>query len=238
MIWNHDNARERLARRAKELCPEQASAPGIFGGYCTGVRCKAMPERKSVEIQGIATTGSIDQSGEVIVPDGGDWSPLLMHKSIFADHFYGLADRVGTLRWIKRQGKGWEFAFTLTQNGSAASANILAIAEEDALSFSVGFIPLEWGVPTTPEVKAYGPCEIIHRRWIGFEISVVAMPCNLDCVGGRIHDQMDSTRAARLAAMVTKGMIDPRALTVPSREFVVHRAPLVVAPAPFIVTRG
>jgi len=206
-----------LRARAKRAVGRDVDRVGTISNNCCEVRTKANGNR--LEVRCVATTDRIDSVKEVVLPGGIDWAPLRLHKRIFADHWYGMGDVVGTFRAIdlfpdKMNPKGWRVSFDLMPDDYSETVRQARImAEQSAIAMSIGFIPLEWGAPTGDEAKRYPGAEIITRKAIGFEISVVTMPCNLDAIGGGIV--ADTSKAAVYRGMVAKGLISGRGFTLP-----------------------
>jgi hypothetical protein len=139
-------------------------------------------------LDGIATTGSIDQDEEVVVPDGGDWSlfgPQGQYKSLYTDHFYGSSSVVATVREVKRvRGKpdGWRIiAQFMPDDFGEHVKQARMLAERKALGLSIGFQASDRSAPSSDEKAKYPGARSVVRRWKVFEVSTTPMPCNLDC---------------------------------------------------------
>jgi len=210
-----------LRARAKRYLPslKDSDRVGVRAGFC--LETKATHNNGGrLDVECIATTNRVDSVGEVILPEGGSWAPLEAHKSIFGDHWYGIGDKVGSFRSIslypdRMNPKGWKLRFSLLPADYSELVNQCRIlAEEKAIAMSIGYIPTEWGNPTPDEAKRFPGVEIVTRKWVGFEVSVVAMPCNLDAVGGGWAS--DETKADDIRRLVHKGRLSGRSLHVPA----------------------
>ena len=209
-----------MIERARKFCPtfKAGDRVGVRAGWAKAVSVKDNQGRMEVEC--IATTNRVDSVGEVILPEGGSWAPLEAHKSIFGDHWYGLGDKVGSFRSISLYPNaanpvGWKVRFSLLPADYSELVNQCRIlASENQISMSIGYFPTEWGAPSPAEAKRFPGAEIITRKWVGFEISVVAMPCNLDAVGGGLA--IDETKADDIRRLVHKGLLSGRSLRVPA----------------------
>lgn len=186
---------------------------GIRDG-CTSVvlkRKKDSTQEEDYELQGVATTGSVDQDEEVVVPDGGDWSLMVgdkaRYKSIYTDHWYGTPSVVATVRWVKRtvSPNGWEIrAKMMPDDYGEPVKQARMLLERGAAGLSIGFMALDRGAPTPEEKAKYPGARSIVRKWKVFEVSVTPMPCNLDC--GATILRGDSGKAAEAAELVSKGL--------------------------------
>jgi hypothetical protein len=144
-------------------------------------------------LDGIATTGSVDQDEEVVVPGGGDWSlfgPTGRYKSLYSDHFYGSSSVVATVREVKRMAgrvDGWRIiAQFMPDDFGEHVVQAKMLAERGALGLSIGFMATDRGAPTPAEKSAYPGARSIVRAWKVFEVSTTPMPCNLDCGGSTL----------------------------------------------------
>lgn len=218
---------ERLAAlkaRAKRTLGHDVDRVGLIAGYCREVKARNPGVKANggrMEVQALVTTDRVDSVREVVIPSGIDWSVLKAHKRVFADHWYGLGDVVGTFRWIEPSTNpaGWKMAFDLLPDEYSETVRQARImAEEGAIATSIGYIPTDWGAPTGDEAKRYPGVEIVTRKAIGFEVSVVAMPCNLDAVGGMAVATEDGAKADRLRELVCKGRLSGKGLRMPEAK--------------------
>lgn len=162
-------------------------------------------------LDGIATTGSIDQDEEVVLPGGGDWSlfgPQGRYKALYSDHFYGSSSVVATVREVKRMtGKadGWRIiAQFMPDDFGDHVVQAKMLAERGALGLSIGFMATDRSGPTPGEKAMYPGARSIVRAWKVFEVSTTPMPCNLDCGANALY--VDDSKATAVAELVTKGL--------------------------------
>lgn len=132
----------------------------------------------------VANTASIDCDNEVVVPEGADMTYLGRNAKVFVDHRYDINSMVGGIRngYPKLVDGAWHVKFGVRR--SDLGDQILRDAEDFGLGVSIGFDALEAGPPTEDELKAYGKgreFRSIVRKWHWIELSVTAMPCNVDC---------------------------------------------------------
>lgn len=133
---------------------------------------------------GVATTDSVDLDREVVLPDGADRAYLDRNKAVFADHNYESLSHIGTIRNIWREGNGWKYSVNLFHGLRHPLADdMYAKAQQGGIGASIGFQALEWGKPTVEEAKRYPRAKTIIRKWAWIELSLTAMPANLDCQG-------------------------------------------------------
>lgn len=183
------------------------------------------------ELDGIATTGSLDQDEEVVVPGGGDWSlltdPKSRYKSLYTDHYYGTSNVVATVRWVKRATfpDGWQIrARFMPDDYGEHVKQTRMLAERGALGLSIGFQALDRGAPDASEKAKYPGARSVVRKWKVFEVSTTPMPCNLDCGASMLW--VDDGKAAQVGELVSKGLAPEWAskrFVRPARRVVVCR---------------
>lgn len=183
------------------------STAGLVGmSFRDGLAVKAL--NGGYEIEGLATTEDVDCDDEVILADGLDWKVFETYRTIYADHELGLRNAVATLRSVTRvRGvkNGWLMrARLMSTHLFQDAARVLELAQNGALGFSVGVVPLDRGPATNEEKRIYPKANSIIRKASVFEVSATAMPCNLACGGVRV--MADEGKVAKLSEMVTKGM--------------------------------
>lgn len=149
-----------------------------------------------VDIVCVATTDDVDLDGEVVLPDGADWTYLQKNKSIFLDHSYGSAQAVAKLRSVYRKDNGWGFRATLIGDEMDENRRVVYnLAKAGLLAASIGFTVKEAGTPTPAEQARYPGVEYVIRKWQGIEISYTAMPCNVACRTSELIYGDDGKRA-------------------------------------------
>lgn len=190
-----------------------------------GAKVKVGAERL---ISGVATTDDIDLDTEVVVQGGCDASYFTRNKSVFLDHIYTMDKAVGRLRSQSlrhdKDGRIVARSIQVHVRTGGLGDDVLAVAKEIGIGFSIGFNATEFGAPTDDEVKMYGkggvrPQRII-REWEWLETSFTCLPCNVSCqVDGA--GSVDDSKAGDLSRMVAKGMIrldSAEALGLPRRK--------------------
>jgi len=173
------------------------------------------------DIISLITTDDMDQSDEVVSPEGADWSYLIANGKVFADHNYGLNSAVGTLREgfpqaypSKMMPKAWKARARIYDKPGMKQLgdDILYMARTGGVGVSIGFEPMEYGSPTIEETKAIKAAgkpvpRTIHRKWMGLEFSYTAFPCNVNCQGVACTAPDTEKRMQAVDEMVVKGMI-------------------------------
>lgn len=157
------------------------------------------------ESRAVVNTAGIDLANEVVVPLGGDWTYFRKYKSVYYGHDYDTLP-VGILRNLefRKNPDRWAMTWAWASNPFAQEVKI-AVNEGAVGGTSIGFIPTEKGRPTELEVKAYGECDSVVRKWIGLEVSVTAQPCLPDAsIGGK---SLDDSAIHGLESLVSKGRI-------------------------------
>lgn len=174
------------------------------------------------EGRAVVNTAGIDLSGEVVVPSGADWTYFRAYKSIYYGHDYDTLP-VGILRNLeyRKNPDRWAMQWTWASNPFAQEVKV-AVNEGAVGGTSIGFISTDRGQPTDMEVKAYGMCDSIVRRWIGLEVSVTAQPCLPDArIGGKsapddatIHKLEDLVASGRITKKSAQwmGLPEPKAM--------------------------
>jgi hypothetical protein len=183
------------------------SEAGLVGmSFRDGLAVKSL--NGGYEIEGLATTDDVDCEDEVIVADGLDWKVFETYRTIYCEHEYGIRNAVATLRSVTRvRGvrNGWLMrARLMSTTLFEDAARVLELAQNGALGFSVGVVPMDRGAPSPDEKRLYPKANSIIRKAQVFEVSATAMPCNLACGGVRV--MADEAKFAKLSNLVTKGM--------------------------------
>lgn len=198
---------------------------GRIASYCKQARSDA-PSATQTDIVCVATTDDVDLDGEVVLPDGADWTYFQKNKVVFLDHSYGSAQAVATFRSITRQGKGWVCRATLLNDPENENVRIVkTLADAGVLGMSIGFTVEDAGQPTDQERKAYPKANWIIRKWNAIEISYTAMPCNVACRTQAVIYGEDGGKRANVVGLLTKsrtpaalmesmGLVKPRTLVI------------------------
>ncbi len=197
---------------------------GRFASFCKQARVETTNPNQ-LDIVCVATTDDLDLDGEVVLPDGADWSYFEKNRVVFLDHSYGSSQAVATLRNIKRQGNGWVCRATLLNDPQNENVRIVkTLAEAGVLGMSIGFTVTDAGQPTPMEQKAYPGADYIIRKWNAVEVSYTAMPCNVACRTQAMIYGGDEKRASVVglltksktpaALMESMGLVKPRRVVV------------------------
>ncbi len=131
-----------------------------------------------------ANTAAIDCDDEVVVPEGAQLDYIAKNRKVFLDHWYGYEDSIGGIRsgFPKLVDGVWfvQFGVSRCEKGE----KVLNDAEDFGVGVSIGFDALDAGPPTDEELERYGggkSFSSIVRKWHWIELSVTAMPCNVEC---------------------------------------------------------
>lgn len=208
----HDSMLERAAK-----CFGDAVDPTLIGVRGMTLEDATVKEVKvsngmAYELDGIATTGRLDEDEEVVLPGGGDWSmltdPKSLYRSMYSDHRYGTAFVVAKITRVVRSKApdGWRVLarFMPDEYGEHVKQTRI-LAESGMLGLSIGFMAGDRGAPTKEEKAAYPGARSIVRQWKAFEVSTTPMPCNQDCAARALW--VDEKSAARAGELVTKGLL-------------------------------
>lgn len=154
---------------------------GIFGKEMT-------TDTENRQVWCIANSDDVDLTREVVVPSGADISYFKANGNIFVDHKTTMDSWVGKMRDMRpspdaRMFKAWRVGVWLRK--TELGDDILTMASEGGIGWSIGFIPTEHGKPTSEETKMYSgdgnECEYVIRRWKWLELSATPFPCNVNC---------------------------------------------------------
>lgn len=149
----------------------------------------AHTEKNNYDLEGIITSDTVDLSGEVIVPEGGDWSYLDTVKAVFVDHDPSNEKTVGAVRYrqpIMSAGRlrGWKARIRLAR-GKALADECMILAKLGVLHSSIGVLALDCSKPTAEEKARY---EVpgrkllsVVRKWRAIEVTLTPAPMNSDC---------------------------------------------------------
>ena len=163
------------------------------------------------DIIGIATTDDVDESSEVVLPEGADLTYINATRTLYADHSYGISQVVGSIRYVRpaANGKGWEFRAGLFHSMRSPLADdcYTIIKQGGQLGVSIGFEATEWGDLELDEAKAYPMARSIVRKWRWVELSLTAMPCNVSCRAILAPSEAEQKSITLIESLVTKGKI-------------------------------
>jgi hypothetical protein len=134
------------------------------------------------------TTDALDRDGEVVLPQGGDWSTY--NRVVTFAHRYDQLP-VGSNWWIRPKGNGliakthypdkpadWGQAPWLP----SAILHLMQQPVPTCTGKSIGFLPLNVRAATSDEIAQRPELRNVPiiDRWIGVEYAVVPIPCNPD----------------------------------------------------------
>jgi hypothetical protein len=163
------------------------------------------------DIIGVATTDDVDEQDEVVLPGGADLSYIMATKILYADHMYGLGQAIGTIRYIKAlsNARGWQFRAYMFKGleNPLAGDTFKIIQQGGRLGVSIGFDALDWGTPTDEEAKRYPLAKSIVRKWRWIELSVTAMPCNVNAYAMAATDASTKSYRESIKSFVLGGQI-------------------------------
>lgn len=144
-------------------------------------------KNNSGDIVAVANTASIDFDNEVVLPDGAERKPngepvyFSTTKAILWCHDTHLPP-IGTYRNARLSDGKWVATFSRSKATQFATDISNLIDEGSVNGTSIGFIRIDGGRPTEPEIAKYGMAEYITRKWRWLELSVTPFPCNPDAV--------------------------------------------------------
>lgn len=215
-----DSARSGLVLRAKQH--GIVADPGSVGTFGRMFSKSIITEDGGVNIEGFASTETVDSDREVLLADGLNFDTLRRLKTIYCDHEYGVRSSVGTLRHITREkhwsGGGWRIKVRMLPAEVCDIAPIIeALARQGAMGFSVGYVAHDHGPPTAEESKRYAKARSIVRKAEVFEVSFTSMPCNMACAADSVS--VDESKASEVAELAVKHQWHwrPRVGIVPQR---------------------
>jgi hypothetical protein len=132
-----------------------------------------------------ANTAAIDCENEVVVPEGASLGYLEKNRKVFFEHRYNYPeDCIGAIRRGYPKLVDGEWMVRIGVSRCEAGDRLLRDAADFGIGVSIGFDALDYGPPTDDEIKRYGggvPFRSIVRKWEWIELSVTAMPCNVEC---------------------------------------------------------
>lgn len=134
-------------------------------------------------VKGIMAAAVPDMDGEVVVPSGLDTSYFPDRvKGVFIDHNYSELP-VGACRNLStKRGGSVIYSTTYVLPGPRGDDLLTAIHHGALSGLSLGAKAVDYGKPTSDEVKKYGPHNSIVRKARLIEYSFVAHPCNQDAM--------------------------------------------------------
>jgi len=189
---------ERLQGHA--FVKSRGGTAGIVGSYGKGAEVDLRDDTEDIVV--IANTGDIDLEKERVLPSGADDSYFRANRQMFADHKYDIESGAGEARAIspypnRQELKAWKIRCRIRSNpiGKAIRA---VVEDTNQIGVSIGFVPLDYGTPTSEErEKMGGEFASIVRSWEWFETSFTLLPCNVACQSmavteGKSWDMVDS----------------------------------------------
>lgn len=163
------------------------------------------------DIYGVATTDDVDESEEVMLPEGADTTYIDAIKKLFVDHQYGCETDIGMIRWVKKlaNGRGWKYRARIYEGltNPLADDTLKKITQSGHYGVSIGFDALDYGPPTALEQKKYPMARSIVRKWRWIELSVTPTPCNSYSYAVAAGMLTGAKRLELIESLVTKGMM-------------------------------
>lgn len=153
-------------------------------------------------VQGIITTMTVDNDGEVVVPKGLDTTYFPNQvKTVYMFHDYDRPIGKCAKLDVRKSGIYAQTYITTTGMGD----EVLTMLNEGVINgFSIGFRTVKYGEPTDREKAEFGDeCHTVHREGKLFEYSITPMPCNPDALVSMV-----SKGKVRRATAVAVGLPD------------------------------
>ncbi len=183
----------------------------------------------------IANTDDVDADEEVLVPSGAiNDSYFFRNKAMFTDHETDFGRFVAKMRVCTpfpsvADHRQWRLRCqVLSGIGNPDADFIWAVASDPSLGIgvSVGYAPLDEGVPTPDERKRYPGCKWIIRTWDWLETSFTPAPCNVSCQTLGVVAR-DEVMAGKRLAMAVKhrpsaGACRAWGLVTPKAKKIIH----------------
>ena len=218
-----------LIQRIREHHKTPTSVPvGVLAAHASETQAKEAGQDRLIRI--VVTTDDIDLVGEVVDPNGVDTSYINARKQnkAFVDHRYDISHCIGSIRYLSKwptaaNVKGLQALISL-RKGNDFADDCWAIAKEMGIGASIGFEASEVDdyKDGSDPVRWKGATCVI-RKWKLLEVSLTCFPCNVACQSQEM-EMVDEEKSARLAEMVTKGMISKS--TAESLGLSVHKPKL------------
>jgi len=134
------------------------------------------------DIEGVCTTDDVDESEEVVLPEGMDLSYINTVKQMYADHQYGSESNIGVIRYVKLSANKRALKFRARiydgLKNPLADDTLEKIRQAGHYGISIGFDSHESGSPNEMEKKRFPLAKVIHRKSKLIEFSTTPMPCN------------------------------------------------------------
>ena len=195
--------KQQLINRIKghSFVKSHGGVAGIVASYGKGAEIDVKDDTRDIVV--IANTADIDLEKERVVPSGADTSYFKSNRQMFADHLYDINSGAGVMRVMneypsKTDHKSWKLRCRI-RNNPIGNAIMAVVEDTNQIGISVGFVPLDWGEPTSSEIKEFGGSSFdsIIRAWEWFETSYTLLPCNVTCQSmditeGKSYDMIDS----------------------------------------------
>ena len=131
---------------------------------------------------GLITSEMIDEDGEVVLASGADteYHERLRGCSVLWNH--DLDVPVGKMRALTPKGLAWYCsAFISRAKGHRVLCDdVLTMAREGILHWSMGFKRLDHGAPTREERDRFPGIKYITRKWRLMELTLTPVPAHAD----------------------------------------------------------
>lgn len=199
--------------RLKRLADHHKMPTKNVGIVSFDSKSTVVDDEKNYDLKSIATTDSLDQDDEVIVPAGADMTYYDKNRQNFMDHKYDSGFCVGYMRSIKSfpdhsksiNQRGWTNRSTIYKGMRSPYADdLMTMARQGGIGCSIGFLCLDGSAPTDKDPMRWQKAGFVVRSWRMIELSYTAMPCNVDC-RTMAEGPVDESKMVLLDSLVTKG---------------------------------
>lgn len=133
-------------------------------------------------VEAIANTAAIDLDDEVVLPSGADPTYFDKNRSILYNHSSDLP--VGKMVWRKfdKQRNRWVVRMNIGKATPFQRDLRAMVAEGSIRGVSIGFLAMDFGRPSPEEIGRFGKHRSIVRVWKWMELSLTALPCNVEAI--------------------------------------------------------
>jgi hypothetical protein len=191
------------------------------------------------------TTETKDRDNEVVIAKGGDFSQFTKNANVTWCHQYDQLP-IGRCMWLsldKSASLGGIKAKTQYHTkpdgwtGDWMPDAVWHLVKQGALpGKSIGFMPLDCGVPRTEEVKAFpglAGVACVHRKWVLLEYAVAPIQCNPDATVQAVSKAMTAGIIVPDALLAALGMYVPKTIAP-----IVADSPQIETPKPVIAVKA
>jgi len=171
--------------------PDQTIVDTAGKPYRKTMVYKAETEVKEGERSVVAaiTTDAIDRDCEIVLPRGIDRSHYLKNPVVLWAHDYRQPP-IGRCMWLKLASGGKEIVAKTQFNKTPMGETVFRLYQEGHLNaFSIGFMVLDWSVPTAKDIEGnpdLEKCRAIIRKSSLLEYSAVPVPSNPEALAREV----------------------------------------------------